>query len=193
MTFSSPTSFYDVCSSTKCYSIALSSSNSSMNTESINVAPGPVSSFAHQLLCFCTKINYKCSNPIYIVNNHLHKLHLFICTFFLLHIPKMMMNAMMTLQPTTKYSTNLHDLLFSIPLLLLFFSTNSLPPPTFICAHSFTFPFPLLLSIIFQLYSLHSCCYEVHNFKNAHNFQQQTQTIFITFIFLPTCHLLINP
>ncbi len=39
-----------------------------------------------------------------------------------LHISKMMMNVMTTLQPTAKYSTFL-SLLFSTPLLLLFFST----------------------------------------------------------------------
>jgi hypothetical protein len=50
----------------------------------------------------------------------------------LLHIPKMMMNVVTTSQPTTKYSTHLHALPFSTPLLLLLFSTILLPPPTFV-------------------------------------------------------------
>ncbi len=59
----------------------------------------------------------------------------------LLHIPKMMMNVAMTLQPTAKYSTHLHILLFSTPLLLLFFSIISLPPFIFVYVHSSMLPF----------------------------------------------------
>ncbi len=71
--------------------------------------------------------------------------------------------------------------------------------------HSFVLPFPLLFSIIFQWHFLHSCCYELQNFENAYNFQQQTQFAYdnypffsslnippFAFIFLPTHHLLIN-
>jgi len=96
----------------------------------------------------------------------------------LLHIPKMMMNVMATLQPVAKYSTLIFFLLFSTPLLLLFFSTIPLPPPTFICVHSSTLPFPLLFAIVFQLHFPHSYCGELQNFKNVHNFQQQTQIVF---------------
>ncbi len=92
----------------------------------------------------------------------------------LLHIPKMMMNVMTTLQPIAKYSTFL-SLLFSTPLLLLFFSTILLPPLAFVCAHSSALPFPLLFIIVFQL---HSYGYEFQNLKNVQNFQQQTQTSF---------------
>jgi hypothetical protein len=95
----------------------------------------------------------------------------------LLHIPKMMMNVVVTLQPTAEYST-LFSMFFSTPLRLLFFSTIPLPPLAFVCAHSYVFPFPLLFTIGFQLHSLHSYYCEFQNFKNAHNFQQQTQTAF---------------
>ncbi len=88
----------------------------------------------------------------------------------LLHIPKMMMYATMTLQPTIEYSTLLLSLFFSTPLLLLFFSTILLPLPSFVCVHSTTLPFPLLFVVGFQLHSLHSYCCEFQNFKNAHNF-----------------------
>jgi len=59
-----------------------------------------------------------------------------------------MMNVAMTLQPTIEYSTNLQILLFSIPLLLLFFSTIPLPPLAFVYAHSFALHFPQLFSIV---------------------------------------------
>jgi hypothetical protein len=51
----------------------------------------------------------------------------------------MMMNVAMTLQPTAKYSTHLHILLFSTPLLLLFFSI--IPPFIFVYVHSSMLPF----------------------------------------------------
>jgi len=116
----------------------------------------------------------------------------------------MIMNVAMTLQPTTKYSTLL-SLLLSIALLLLFFSKIPLPPHAFVCAHSSTLLFSLLFAVIFQMHSLHSYCYELQNFENVHNFQQQTQIAFngypfflslnifpITFIFSFTHHFLIN-
>jgi len=74
----------------------------------------------------------------------------------------MMMDATATSQPMTEYLTLLLSLLFS---------TILLPPPTFICAHSFALPFPLLFVVVFQLHSLHSYYYEFQNFENAHNFQ----------------------
>jgi hypothetical protein len=48
--FSSFTSICAICASTKCYSTTSSSSYSSMNTKSIDVAFGPICSLAHQ--CF---------------------------------------------------------------------------------------------------------------------------------------------
>jgi hypothetical protein len=60
----------------------------------------------------------------------------------LLHIPQIILNAVVTLQPMTKYSTLFLFVLFSIPLLLLFFSTIPLPPLAFVYAHFFVFPFP---------------------------------------------------
>jgi hypothetical protein len=96
-------------------------------------------------------------------------------------------------------------LLFSTPFLLLFFSIIPLPPLAFVCVHFFAIPFPLLFSIVFQWRSLHSCCCELHSLKNAHNFQQQTQTTFDNYLvffvlehptrcihFLHVCCLLIN-
>jgi hypothetical protein len=49
-TFFPPMSFYVVYASTKCYSIASFSSNSSMNTKSTNVVHGPVYFLARQLI-----------------------------------------------------------------------------------------------------------------------------------------------
>ncbi len=96
----------------------------------------------------------------------------------LLHLLKMMMNAVTTLQPMDKYSTFLFSLLFSTPLLLLFFSTIHLPPLAFFYVHFSMFPFPLLFFIVFQLHTLHSYCCEFQKFKNTHNFHQQMQTAF---------------
>ncbi len=124
---------------------------------------------------FTQKLNYKCSSYIclelsfmQIVSSHY--------TPSFLHILKMM-NAATILQPIAEYSTLLF-LLFSTPLLLLLFSTILLLPHAFICAHSSMFFFPLLFNVVFQLHSLHSYYCEFQNFKNAHNFQQQSQTAF---------------
>jgi hypothetical protein len=78
--------------------------------------------------------------------------------------------------------------------------------PTFIRAHSSALPFPLLFLVVFQWCSLHSCRYELQNFVNTHNFQQQMQIAFndypifflslniwpVAFMFLLAHHLLIN-
>ncbi len=132
----------------------------------------------------------------------------------LLHILKLMMNAIMTLHLMVEYSTCLIFLLFSTPLLLLFFSTPflllffstiSLPPLTFICAHISTLPFPLLFFVVFQWHCLHSCCCELQNLKNTHNFNNKRKLLSIvivfflslnilpiTFIFLHARHLSVN-
>jgi hypothetical protein len=73
----------------------------------------------------------------------------------LLHILKMMMNVITTLQPTTKYSTRIFSLFFSTPLLVLFFLAILLLPPIFVYAHSSAFPFPLLFFVVFQWHYLH--------------------------------------
>jgi hypothetical protein len=66
--FSSLVSFYTICASTKCCSIALSSSNSSMNTKFTNVAIAFVYFFRHQcILLLYKKLNYRCSSCIYIM------------------------------------------------------------------------------------------------------------------------------
>jgi hypothetical protein len=87
----------------------------------------------------------------------------------------------------------------------LFFSTILLPPPPFIVFHSSALLFPLLFSVVSQSHSLHSCCYEFQNLKmfttsnNKHKllsivtpFFSSLNTSPITFIFLPSYHLLIN-
>ncbi len=121
---------------------------------------------------FMQKLNYRCSTFILCLELLSVQIVSFHYMFSLLHIPKMMMmmNATMTFQPTTKYSTCLLSLLFSTPLLLLFFSTIPLPPLAFVCVHSSTLPFPLLFFVVFQWHFLHSCYCELQNFKNVHNF-----------------------
>ncbi len=131
----------------------------------------------------------------------------------LLHILKLMMNAIMTLL-MVEYSTCLFFLLFSTPFLLLFFSTPflflffstiSLPPLTFICVHISTLPFPLLFFVVFQWHCLHSCCCELQNLKNTHNFNNKHKLLsvvtpffsslnilLVTFIFLHAYHFLVN-
>ncbi len=121
----------------------------------------------------------------------------------LLHILKMMMNVVATLQPIAEYST-LFSLLSSTPLLLMFFSIIPLPLPTFICAHSFALPFPLLFTIVFQLHYSHS----VMNSKTSKTsitsnnkcklflrntpFFSSLNIPLVTFIFSSACRLLIN-
>jgi hypothetical protein len=73
MTFSSLASFYIVCYSRKCYSIASFSSDSSMNTNFINVAFGLIYTLAHQLLLLMCK-NSTINVPV------LYMLCIIICT-----------------------------------------------------------------------------------------------------------------
>ncbi len=122
----------------------------------------------------------------------------------LLHIPKMMMNAMVTLQPMAEYSTIL-SLLFSTPLLLMFFSIILLMIPTFICAHCFVLPFPLLFVVVFN------CIIYTHIVMNSKTSKMHTTfsnklklflmiTSFFLILehsachihFLSTCHFLIK-
>jgi hypothetical protein len=53
--FSSPMSIYVVYASTKCFFVALSSSNSSMNIGFTDVALGPIYFLAHQCLLLLRK------------------------------------------------------------------------------------------------------------------------------------------
>jgi hypothetical protein len=69
----------------------------------------------------------------------------------LLHILKMLMNATATLQPTVEYLTLFFSMFFSIPLLLLFFSTIPLPPLAFVYVHFSTFPFSLAIRCSFSI------------------------------------------
>jgi hypothetical protein len=107
--------------------------------------------FLHtNIFCFCTKTQlemfqlYLCLEWSYTQTISFH------CTPSLLHIPKMM-NATMTLQPMTKYSTHLF-LFFLTPLLLMLFSTILLPP------HAFDF-FILLLLVLWGDYIQKYICY----------------------------------
>jgi hypothetical protein len=69
----------------------------------------------------------------------------------LLHIPKMMMNEMATLQPTAEYSTRLHNLFFLILLLLMFFSTILHPPLPSVYAYSSMIPFAFSILYSFSI------------------------------------------
>jgi hypothetical protein len=116
-----------------------------------------------------------------------------------------MMNAAVTLQPT-EYSTFLFSLLFSTPLLLMFVSTIMLPPPTFVHAHSFKLPFPLLFVVVFQLHSLAfillrtlklwKCAQLLTTNANCFRwlpcFFSSLNILLVTFIFSSAYHLLIN-
>jgi hypothetical protein len=76
-------SFCIVCASTKYCSSTSSSFDSLMHIGFTNVAFGLVYSFpcqCHMLLH--KKLNYKCSNCIYVLNYHLCKLY-----FFIIHCP----------------------------------------------------------------------------------------------------------
>ncbi len=176
-TFSCPMSFYTICFSTKCCSIASSSFNSSMNIESTNVAPSLICSLTCQLLLLLCKTQlhmfqfyiYHELSFAQIASSHY--------MFFLLHVSKMMMNAAMTLQPTVEYSTHLHDCTFQ---------------PFFCFCSSQQFSFLLLpssmftpLHFLFLCYSLQFlnrilCIHALVNSitSNVHNSQQQTQIAF---------------
>jgi hypothetical protein len=97
----------------------------------------------------------------------------------------------MSLQPIVEYLTFLLSLLFSTPFLLLFFSTILLPPTAFICAHSFTLPFPLLFVVVFQLHSLHSyyCEFQTLNMCTTSNNKHKLLST-VTLFFLLLEHLI---
>jgi hypothetical protein len=95
--FSSLASIFIVYASTNCYSIALSSSNYSMNIGSINVALGLVYTFACQ--CFLLLHKNSTTNVFvwfmsWIIVCEIVSFH---CMFFLLHILRIMKNATVTL------------------------------------------------------------------------------------------------
>ncbi len=121
----------------------------------------------------------------------------------LMHIPKMMMNVVTTLQPMVEYSTHLHVLFFSTPLMLMFFSIIPLPLLAYVCIHSYVLPFPLLFFVVMN------CIFYIHvvvNSKlqkqsqppttNKNNFQWQPRFFHELCAhcihFLPTYRLLIN-
>jgi len=77
-TSSSLTSVCTICASTKCYSLALSSSDFSMHTLSTNVTLACLLSYTPTSSTFVQKFNCRCFSYIYILNYHLHKLYLLI-------------------------------------------------------------------------------------------------------------------
>jgi hypothetical protein len=96
-------------------------------------------------------------------------------------------------------------LLFSTPLLLMFFSIILLMIPTFICAHCFVLPFPLLFVVVFN------CIIYTHIVMNSKTSKMHTTfsnklklflmiTSFFLILehsachihFLSTCHFLIK-
>jgi hypothetical protein len=168
MTFSSPSSFYIVCSSTKCYSTTSSSFNFSMNIGSTDVAPSLVWAFLHTNFYFCTKLNYRCSNSIYIMNYYLHKLHPLIICFPSAHSKDddecgndLITNGWIFNKPScfVLFNSSSSYILFNN-----FVSSSCLCLCSLLCT-SFSF-----IIHFFFLHSLHSCCYELQNFENTHNF-----------------------
>jgi hypothetical protein len=109
---------------------------------------------------FVQKFNCRCFSFINIMNLSFVQIAYSHRTLFLLHIPKMTMNAVMILQLMVEYSTHLFFLFFSTLLLLPFFSIILLPPPAFVYVHSYMFHFLLLFFIVSQSHFLHSCCCE---------------------------------
>ncbi len=86
ITFSSLTSLCIVYAFTKCCSIDLSSSKFLMNIKSIDVTFDPICSCTPTFFAFAQKLNQRCSSCIYVLNDHIRKLYLFIvhlpfCTF----------------------------------------------------------------------------------------------------------------
>jgi uncharacterized membrane protein required for colicin V production len=77
-TFSSLASFYTICASTKCYSIASSSFDSSMNTGFIDVVLGLVYSLARQCHLLLCKNSIVDVPIVYVLNYYLCKLYLLI-------------------------------------------------------------------------------------------------------------------
>ncbi len=164
---SSSTSFYVAYASIDCYSTPSTSFDSSMYTRSIKGTIGLACSFELQpLLCLCKNSTIDVSNLyIYLELSYVH-IASSQCTFCLLHTLKMMVNMGATLLPMAKCSALQHTLLFST-LLPFFFSTVLLPPPIFVCAHSFVLPSPLLFFIISLSCFPHSCFCEFQNFENT--------------------------
>ncbi len=167
--FSSLVSFCIIYASTKCYSSTSFSFNFSMHTWSIDVAPGFVCSFAlqHHLLHpknSTTNILVISMSWIIVCANCIFSLYTFPSTHSK-DDDECGGNLI-----ANNWIFNTPSLYVWIAFLLLFFSIILLPPPTFVCVHSFALPFLLLFVIILQLHSLHLHCYELQNFENAHNF-----------------------
>ncbi len=125
--FSFHVSFCTIYASTNCCSITSFSSNSSMNTESIDVAFGPICSFAHQrffLLCKNLTIDVIVIfiSWIIVYKNYIFSLY----TFLFTHSKDDECNN--DLIAKAEYATHFHTLLFLTLLSLMLFSTISLPP-----------------------------------------------------------------
>ncbi len=161
-TFSSPTSICIIYASTKYYSIASSSSDSSMNTRSTNVVPGPVCYLTHQLLLLLHKNSIVDVPLLYILwiivyTNCIFSLYVFIFA----HSEDddecdndFTTNCWIFNTPSISTLLNNYSSIFVI-------FNNLLPPPAFVYAHYFTFYFHLLLFVVSQSHPLHSCYYEL--------------------------------
>jgi hypothetical protein len=172
MTFSSLASFYIVCYSRKCYSIASFSSDSSMNTNFINVAFGLIYTLAHQLLLLMCK-NSTINVPV------LYMLCIIICTncIFSFYI---FPSAHSKDDDEFNDDLKTNDWIFNTPSrsTILNSSSTFVPLNNFVsscylcvCLVLYIF-FSFLFFIVFQSHFLHSCCCELQNFENTYNFQQ---------------------
>ncbi len=158
MTFSSLASFRVVCSSTKCCSIALSSSDSSMNTRSTNVAPGLVYTLARQLLLLLCK------------NSTIDVLVLYILWIIVC------MNCIFSLyafrsahsEDDDEFDDDLitNNWIFNTPSCFTFINSfsafvplNNFASSSYLCLCSLFYAlFSFLFFVVFQLQFLHSCC-----------------------------------
>ncbi len=167
-TVSSLVSFCIVCASTKCYSLTSSFFDSSMHTSS-------------QLCLFFLHVDFFClctNNQLQMFQFYIYHELLFAqiasshYTFFLLHILKMMMNVITT---SHQWLNIQHAFSLCSFQLLFYFCSSQQFHFLFLLSSMFTplrFLF-LYYSLQFFNHSLHSCYYEVQNFENIHNFQQQ--------------------
>jgi len=159
-TYSFSSSFYITCSSKDHYSTPLSLSDSSMYTRSIGVALLLAHLNSNLFYTFA-----KTPLQVFLIYIYLELLNAQIAFLhgivFLPHTLNMIMNTTVTSLPMAKCLALQQSLFVSSLLLFLFFSTFLLPPLVSICAHFSMLHYPLLLSIIFQLCSSHSCFHEL--------------------------------
>ncbi len=152
---------------------------------------------------FAQKFNYKCYSYIYIMNYRLQNC-IFSC-MLCLHNLKMMVNAMVTLQPMVEYSAFHHTFVFQ-NLFCFFFSNNSTSSSCFhLCSFfytSFSFAtlcnFSITLSKVMLLWILELWIHSQLPTTKENNFRRLPYLFLflsfppISFIFLHARCLLIN-